>query len=174
MKILEMEIALREETRGLQQAKPQLDTEKYRQDAGGLAETQQQLSDRAQAVIDFVLGLDNTEEFEKELDQLKKSRAAMNDAVAILSEPDTGAPAIAAESEAIEWLLMAKRSKGPLTRDGKNMTGSALALLGETDEEKAQVQQRVVQQSTGTSERVVAEEFRYGLDQYFENLEKRK
>lgn len=174
MKILEMEIALREETRGLQQAKRQLDTEKYRQDAGGLAETQQQLSDRAQAVIDFVLGLDNTEEFEKELDQLKKSRAAMNDAVAILSEPDTGAPAIAAESEAIEWLLMAKRSKGPLTRDGENMTGSALALLGETDEEKAQVQQRVVQQSTGTSERVVAEEFRYGLDQYFENLEKRK
>ena len=96
----------------------------------------------------------------------------MKDASETLSKPDTGATAIGAETEAIEWLLEARRSGGPPHREGEDMTGSALALLGAADEKKAQGEQRTVEQATGKSEKEVAEEFRYGLDQYFESLEK--
>ena len=172
MKILEAEIALREETRALQQAKPQLDLANYQQMAQALMKTQQEVEDRAKTVIDAIHGLDSSSEFEDEITQISSSMNAMNDAAKILGEPDTGAGAIAAESEAIEWLLQAKRSSGPLTREGEDMTISALALLGEADEQKAQERLRAVQQATGKSEKEVAEEFRYGLDKYFESLEK--
>ena len=172
MKILEAEIALREETRALQQAKPQLDLANYQQMAQALMKTQQEVEDRAKTVIDAIHGLDSSSEFEDEITQISSSMNAMNDAAKILGEPDTGAGAIAAESEAIEWLLQAKRSSGPLTREGEDMTISALALLGEADEQKTQERLRAVQQATGKSEKEVAEEFRYGLDKYFESLEK--
>lgn len=181
MKILEKEVALREETRGVQQARPQLDPAEYLEDAASLAGTQQELAGRAKEVVKAIGGLENASSFKKEIAQIINAAVAMRDAVNILTEPDTGALAMAAETEAIEWLLKAKRSKGGGSgvgntpgegqRQGKDMAGSALALLGEADEAETQVLQREVHQATGKSGKEVAEEFRYGLDKYFENLE---
>ena len=183
MKILEKEIALREETRGIEQAKPQLESEKYLDDSAGLADTQEELADRTETVIDQIRDLPEGEaKFGKEIQQLTNASSAMWDAVEILVEPNTGAPAIAAETEAIEWLLMAKRSKGGGggggnspgngNREGQDMNSSALALLGESDEDQAQKVDREVQQATGKSGEELPEEFRFGLDKYFEALEK--
>ena len=172
MKILEKEIALRDETRGLEQAKPQMDSGKYSKDAASLANTQKSLTDRIKAVGGEIRNLENAADFEDILTQINGSRKAMNDVFETLNKPDTGPTAIGAETEAIEWLLEARRSGGPPHREGEDMTGSALALLGAADEKKAQGEQRVVEQATGKSEKEVAEEFRYGLDQYFESLEK--
>lgn len=183
MKILEKEIALREETRGLQQAKPQLESKKYLDDAAGLADTQEELADRTEIVIDDIRDLPEGEQkFGKEIQQLTNASNAMWDAVDILAEANTGGPAIAAETDAIEWLLQAKRSKGggggggnnpgEGNRDGQDMNGSALALLGESDEDKSKTVEREVQQAAGGDKAEYPEEFRFGLDKYFEALEK--
>lgn len=185
MKILEKEIALREETRGVQQAKPQLAADKFEDTANGLADTQEELADRTEAVIDKIIDLPDSEKyFQKEIAQLNNASAAMWDAVEILVKPDTGSEAIAAETEAIEWLLRAKRSKGGGggggsspgngTREGQDLSSSALALLGESDEDEAQAVKREVQQATGKSGKGLPEEFRFGLDKYFETLEKNR
>ena len=105
----------------------------------------------------------------------------MDDAEAILAEHDTGAPAIGAETEAIEWLLRAKRAgsggggggsdPGGGSRSGANYSASALALLGNSKEKEAKVIDRETNQATGKSGRELPEEFRAGLDRYFEALE---
>jgi len=174
MKILEQEISLREQTRGLHQANPQMDPVKYRQDAISLADAQDKLVQRAAAVGKAILDLENASDFEEESAQIQTARMAMKDAAEVLAKPDTGPAAIAAETEAIESLLEAKRSRGPLTRQGANLDGTALALLGAADEQEARAPQRAVQQSSGKLTKEVPEEFRYGLDQYFEDLEKAK
>lgn len=185
MKILEKEIALREETRGTEQAKTQLESEKYLDDTAGLADIQEELADRTEAVIEQILDLpEGAEKFGKEIKQLTNASVAMWDAVEILVRPDTGPDAIAAETEAIEWLLQAKRSKGGGggggnnpgngNRTGQDLNSSALALLGESDEDKAKTEEREVQQATGKAGEEYPEEFRHGLDQYFEELEKNR
>ncbi len=185
MKILTAETALREETRTLEQAKPQLETKKFANQADELSITQLELMDRTDAVIEKIIGLPEGEQnFGKEIQQLTNASNAMGDAESILVKPDTGAPAIAAETEAIEWLLMTKRSgkgggggggnPGDGNRSGANLTSSALALLGESTEKEAVVVERSAEQATGKAGRVLPDEFRAGLDRYFEALETQK
>ena len=182
MKILTSEIALREETRGMEQAKPQLQHEKFAESALELAVTQQELTDRTDAVIEMIIALPEGEEkFAREINQLTSAGKAMLDAEEILDSPDTGAPAIAAETEAIEWLLRAKRAgqgggsggsdPGGGNRSGADSGASALALLGDSTEQKAKIVDREINQATGKSGRELPEEFRAGLDVYFEALE---
>jgi hypothetical protein len=104
----------------------------------------------------------------------------MSEAALILGQPETGAPAIAAETEAIELLLQSKRinPKGGGGGGGSspggggtgNTTDSALALLGKGRNEKEVREERGVQQSTGETGAVLPEEFRRGLDQYFNRI----
>ncbi|MEZ6095831.1 MAG: hypothetical protein R3C03_16640 [Pirellulaceae bacterium] len=182
MKILSAEMALREETRTLEQAKGQLETEKFTADAQDLAVTQIELTDRTDIVIEKIRELpDGETNFGKEIQQLTNASNAMGDAERILDSPETGAPAIAAETEAIEWLLQAKRSgngggggggsPGGGHRSGADLVGSALALLGESEEKEAIINNRAAEQATGKSGKELPEEFRSGLDRYFEVLE---
>ena len=177
MKILTAEISLREETRGLEQAKSQMQTDKFESSADELSITQEELANRTETVIDKIHELPDGESvFAKEIAQLTNAMNAMGDAEEILAGFDTGAPAIAAETEAIEWLLQAKRigsgggggggSPGAGSRTGQNLAGSALAK-----EKKANIVERETNQATGKSGRELPEEFRIGLDQYFEKLE---
>ena len=104
----------------------------------------------------------------------------MDEATGLLAQPETGAETIAAETEAIELLLMAKRMKpkgggaGGST-PGAGTTGttnqSALALLGSGNEENAGDPEREVSQATGTTGYELPAEFRGGLDAYFSALE---
>lgn len=183
MKILTAEIALREETRGLEQAKPQLETKQFAASADDLSDTQLDLLERTDDVIDSIVALPAGEEqFAKEINQLTNASNAMSDAERILASADTGAPAIAAETEAIEWLLQAKRAgkgggggggsdPGAGHRSGANLTSSALALLGDSEEKQAKIIDRETMQATGKAGRELPEEFRAGLDRYFEALE---
>ena len=185
MKIIDKEISLRDETRSLEQARPQMDPEKFTKEGFDLSDTQQDLFERTSAVIDEIQKLENAGDFGNELQKLDGAKKAMDDALNELAVPKTGPETIAAETEAIELLLEANRappndgsgggggtdpSQGQ--RNGAAQVVSALRLLGESDEETAVVSERAVEQATGKAGEEVSEEFRYGMEKYFEALEK--
>jgi hypothetical protein len=123
-----------------------------------------------------------TERFPKELDLLTNVSRVMQEATSLLANEETGGPAIAAETEAIELLLQCKRINpkagggGGGTSPGGGGKGdtqdSALALLGSGLNQNERREHRDVAGATGEKSRVLPEEFRAGLDEYFNQLEK--
>jgi hypothetical protein len=104
----------------------------------------------------------------------------MDESTGILARPETGPPAIAAETEAIELLLKSKRINpngggGGGSDPGGGGTGttqdSALALLGAGLNAKEVREDQGTQQAVGESGASLPEEFRAGLDEYFNQLE---
>ena len=147
-----------------------------------LSLTQKELADRTDDVIEQIRDLpEGDEKFGKEIKQLTNASYAMVDAWEYLTDSDTGPNAIAAETEAIEWLLLAKRSgsgsggggtnAGGGNRSGAAWRGSALARLGGAKEKLSKVVKRNTKQATGKAGRDLPEEYRSGLDAYFEKLE---
>lgn len=182
MKILTEEIALRDQTRSFHQAKAQLEKEVAKTQNDELSSTQDDLANRTDDVIEQIRDLpDGEQAFGKEIKQLTNASFAMGDAFEYLAEADTGPNAIAAETEAIEWLLQAKRSggggggggnnPGGGSRSGAAWGGSALARLGGAKEKLSKVVNRSTKQATGKTGRELPEEYRNGLDVYFEKLE---
>ena len=185
MRILEGEMDLREETRSLEQLRDNLETVAYTDKAELQAETQRKLYNRAVNVVKDIQALPLGEQkFGKEIQMISAAGGAMNDAIDILSRPDTGREAIAAETEAIELLLQAKRANpksgggGGGSNPGGGGTGDtdrvALELYGPGSDPLAQIEARGVQQSTGTTNDQVPAEFRDGIDAFFNALENRK
>ena len=186
MQILEAEIALREETRVAEQSRPALAADKYLADANNLAATQIDLRGRVDATVKRIGELpDAASNFGGEMQILQLVSNVMGEAAEILKRPDTGPPAIAAESEVIELLLRAKRCDPKSGGGGGgSMPGGggakdpaeqpALALLGSGANEKARPDERDVPQSSGAADRTLPEEFRAGLDEYFNRLEKNR
>ena len=186
LRVLQEEVELRESTRSLEQAKNALGDEKYASRAVPLQEKQSELEERIVDTVSVIRELpDSARHFRKEMALLLKVAQVMEEAADILSQPDTGRRAIAAETEAIELLLEAKKSSGQSTGgsgSGNSPNGggqgttsrSALALLGESNDAEANVIKRKVGQSTGTSGALLPAEFRDGLDAYFNALEKPK
>jgi hypothetical protein len=182
LQILEGEVNLREETRVAEQAKPAIKAEEHTQQAGHLSKTQDGLKVRVDKVVDRIRELPDGEvEFGKEIALLSKVSSVMHEATDILARPDTGSPAIAAETEAIELLLQSKRinPKGggggganPGGGGGGNTNDSALALIGSGVNEKENREDHGVSQATGDAGPKLPEEFRTGLDEYFNRLEK--
>lgn len=184
LKILEAEVNLREETRVAEQAKGAVAEDQYRAQAGKLAGSQRGLKDRIVKVNGQIRELpDGRKEFAREIKLLEAVAAAMDDAAEILARPETGPPAIGAETEAIELLLQSRRinprggggtgGSSPGGGGGGTTANSALALLGIGINEKEVRVSREVRQSVGRSGRRLPEEFRAGLDQYFSRLEER-
>lgn len=181
LKILEGEINLREETRVAEQARQGLKEKLHREEATRLQEVQQSLGKRVNDVVDRILELPGAEtEFGREINLLRQVDQVMIEAAEILATPETGAPAIAAETEAIELLLKSKRINpngggGGGSDPGGGGTGttqdSALALLGAGLNENEVKQAPAIVQSTGTSGDFLPEEFRAGLDEYFHQIE---
>ena len=184
MQILEAEIALREDTRVAEQSRPALAAEKFSEEADKLAVTQLALRKRVDATVKRVSELpDAQDNFGYEMKLLGMVSAVMDEAAGILKRPETGAPAIAAETEVIELLLQAKRCNPKSGGGGGGSTPGgggaedpaqqpALALLGSGANEKARPDERDVQQASGEAGRTLPEEFRAGLDEYFNRLEK--
>ena len=116
-----------------------------------------------------------------EIGLLAKVSSVMQEAAKILAQPDTGSPAIAAETEAIELLLQSKRINPKGGGGGGSTPGggghgktldSALALFGGGVNEKEVREDRGISQSSGESGASLPEEFRAGLDEYFNRLER--
>jgi hypothetical protein len=181
MQILEAEINLREETRVLQQARQGLETADYAQQAGLASETQAALSERVAKLGVRIQELpDGEQEFAYEIALLGKVREVMDEATEILARPETGPQAIGAETEAIELLLQSKRinprgggggGSSPGGGGGGTTLDAALALFGAGVNEKEVREERDVGQATGVAGQALPEEFRAGLDKYFNRIE---
>ena len=172
---------LRTLTRDTEQARRGLRTNEYHAAVEPAAKKQVELVDRTEKVVEEIKKLPDAEkEFGKELAQLGKAKDAMKEAQERLKKPATDAVAIAAESEAIEWLLLARRMGGGGGGGGPNPGGggggstnvSALALSGRGDSPKAKADPRPVAHTTGTVAEEVPTEFRGAMDRFFSGLEK--
>ena len=182
LQILEAEVNLREETRVAEQARPAVARDEYISQAEDLSDTQQVLRERVDKVIARIHELpDAAANFGKELQLLGAVSQVMSEATDILAQPETGGPAIAAETEAIELLLQSKRinpggggggGASPGGGGGGTTTDSALALVGNGSNEKEAREPRGVTQATGESGSSFPEEFRSGLDEFFNRLDK--
>ncbi|EMI57878.1 hypothetical protein [Rhodopirellula sallentina] len=180
LQILEAEIDLREETRVAEQAKDALETGEHERNASGLSKIQSEINERVAKVIDRIRELpDATKHFNKELRMLSQVDQVMDEAAGILGRADTGPNAIAAETEAIELILRSKRINpnggggGGSTPGGGgsgNTVDSALALVGKGRNVKEVRESRDVGQTTGNAGMVLPEEFRRGLDEYFNRI----
>ena len=124
---------------------------------------------------------DGEQEFEKEIKLLTQVVVVMDEAAEILERPDTGSQAIAAETEAIELLLQSKKinPKGgggggasPGGGGGGDTDAPALALVGSGINDKEVREDRGISQATGETGAALPEEFRAGLDEYFNRLER--
>ena len=110
LQILEGEINLREETRVAEQAKAAVEAKKHVAEAKRLSVSQTGFQDRVVKVVERIRELpDGDADFAKEIALLGQVSTVMKDATKILAGPETGPPAIAAETEAIELLLKSKR-----------------------------------------------------------------
>lgn len=181
MKATRDEMKLRDETREMESAKLALDAADYGKKSSALASKQYGIQASVRGAFDDILRLpQGNEKFGKELKLLDAVNRVMTEAAGILDKPETGDPAVAAETEAIELLLQAKRQgKGGGGGGGSPGGGgtaasasqAALADLGEGSDSNAEVEARPVGQSTGKAGRELPEEFKTGLDAYFNKLE---
>jgi hypothetical protein len=182
LQILEGEVNLREETRVTQQAKAAVSVDDHKKQAVKHSGTQKGLNDRVDKLGAQVRALPDAEtEFAYEIGLLGQVSAVMGEATSILARPETGDPAIAAETEAIELLLKSKRINPKGGGGGGSTPGggghgkaldSALVLFGGGTNEKEVREDRGVSQATGDSGSSLPEEFRSGLDEYFNRLSK--
>ena len=184
MKVLEQEISLRAETRTLQQARPAVSGDAYRRRAAPLSDLQARLAERIARVTEKIRDLPRGgAKFGREIVLLTRVGQVMREASGRLAEPETGPLTIAAETEAIELLLQARRvhpqgggGGGGGSSPGGGGSGmtdqSALARIGSGAEGGRQPVARAVEQATGVSGRKFPEEYRSGLDAYFGALER--
>jgi hypothetical protein len=120
--------------------------------------------------------------FAREIQLFKKVQMVMTESRNILADPDTGRRAIAAETEAIELLLQSQFGGGSGGggggggSPGGGGTGAtrhaALARLGEGVNSQARTEAPEEDQAIGKSGTVLPEEFRDGLDAYFNAFER--
>ncbi|MFV2067710.1 MAG: hypothetical protein ACC645_12100 [Pirellulales bacterium] len=212
MKVLEKEIALREETRSLEKARPAVSDDVYGERAAPLAELQSDLAERVARVVEKIQNLsqdhtgnqrspendgggsdigtgsknlpESEAKFGREILLLTRVEQVMRETHVLLTQPETGPTTIAAETEAIELLLQARRVNpkggggGGGSSPGAGGSGktdqSALALIGSGAERGAKPAVRAVQQATGVSGQQFPDEFRSGLDAYFGALERNR
>ena len=175
MRIINREIQLREETRELEQAKDALTPDEYRERSIALYDTQITLAEDTREVEAQISLLPNAHEpfIQGQLEKVGRAAEVMEEVEDILAEPDTGPKAIAAITEVIEILLETGRTpNAPMIITAPPATASALMLLGIGDDSgRAFIENRSPRQATGKTGRVLPEEFRQGLDAYFDALE---
>ena len=182
MRNLAKEIALRDETRTLEQARKALTADTYQERAEPLADTQVELAGRVAEVTQEIRELPKSQgNFAKEIVLLTRVEQVMREAHTLLVRPETGPETIAAETEAIELLLQSRRTnpKGGGGGGGSTPGGggggvtqeSALALIGAGTARNSHTENRAVSQATGVSGSELPAEFRAGLDAYFGALE---
>ena len=181
MQILEGEVKLREQTRVAEQAKPAVSEDEHVEAAGRLAESQNEFRERMDKVVERIKELPDAEaDFAKEIALLSQVSGVMVETVDILGRPETGPPAIAAETEIIELLLQSKRFNpsgggGGGASPGGGGSGDtetpALALVGSGVNANEVREELSAAPATGITGPGLPEEFRSGLDQYFSQLE---
>jgi hypothetical protein len=180
LRITEGEMDLRDRTRDTERARPALPRDEFAGRAERLVGEQADLVRRTDDVMEAIRELPNgASEFGRELAQLGEALAAMEDAEELLGRPSTGADSVAAETEAIEALLRARRGGGGGGGGGGSPGGgggsgvaeaSALALAGRSSEVGSAPDARDAKANVSKPSNEVPEELRAGLDRYFAKL----
>ena len=177
LRIIDREIQLREETRELEQAKEAINPDTYTDRSVPLYDTQITITEDTHEVAAQISLLPNAEEplIQQQLAKVVRAAEVMDEVEDILAEPDTGPKAIAAITEVIETLLQTCRVPNtPMVTTAPPATAAALRLMGIGDDTStAFLENRSTRQATGKAGRVLPEEFRQGLDAYFNVLEGR-
>ena len=175
LRIIDREITLREETRELEQAKEALTADKYGERSVDLYDTQITLTEDTREIAAQISLLPNAQEprIQGQLAKVLQAAEVMDEVEDILAEPDTGPKAIAAITEVIEILLQTCRLPNtPMITTAPPATAAALRLMGLGDDSSgAFIENRAPGQAIGKAGRVLPEEFRQGLDAYFNTLE---
>ncbi len=182
LQVLEAEVNLREETRVAEQAREVVDAQQHQDEAKRLASEQVQLAGRIIHVIEEIEALpEGAQRFAKDIKLLDGVVPVMNEATDILRNADTGVAAIAAETEVIERLLQSERinpsggggggGSTPGGGGGGTTTDTAIVLMGTGINKNEVREDHGVSQATGESGPALPEEFRAGLDRYFNQLE---
>ncbi len=182
MQILRDEMQLRDETREAENSKPAIQAHEHKKRSLALSNNQGKIARDTRAAREDILILeDGGRRFAKEVRLLSAVAQVMDEATLILEKPETGGEAIAAETEAIELLLQARRPnpKGgggggdsPGGGNGSfNTTQAALAELGPGSDAETKADTRPVGQSTGKAGKQFPEEYKAGLDAFFNALE---
>lgn len=182
MQALRDEMKLRDETREIENTRSALSADDFQRQTIPLARKQSAIAKHTLGALEDIRALpQGSEKFAKEINLLSAVVGVMDEARGILYQPETGDPAIAAETEAIELLLQAKRSNPKSGGGGGSSPGggggaatasqAALADLGPGGDADSQVGARPVGQATGKAGRELPEEFKTGLDAYFNKLE---
>ncbi len=183
LRLLEGQVNLREQTRVADQRSKAIDQLERLKEGDRLAVAQDKLDDKANEILNRITELpESATKFEKEIRMFEQIDGWMVDSANRLRKPDTGREEMALQTEIIESLLKSKRinPKGGGGGSGGTPGGggqgeavdSALALLGIGTNFKEVRETREVEQSTGVSGNVLPEEYRKGLDKYFEQIEK--
>ncbi len=177
LRIIDREIQLREETRELEQTKETITLDAYTERSIDLYDTQITLTEDTREVAAQISLLPTVEEplIQQQLAKVTAAADVMDEVEDILAEPDTGPKAIAAITEVIEILLQTCRLPNtPMVMTAPPATAAALRLMGIGDDTNtAFIENRSPRQATGKAGRVLPEEFRQGLDAYFNVLEGR-
>lgn len=181
MKALQQEIQLRDQTREAESAREALEAPEYTAGAKELGTKQDSIAALTAEALRDILQIPQAEQkFTKELRLLNAVVNVMREAEGILNTPDTGARSVAAETEAIELLLQAKRGSPKGGGGGGGSPGgggtvafastAALAEIGSGNTD-ATMASRPVGQATGQAGKEFPAEFKTGLDAYFNRLE---
>lgn len=183
LRLLEGQVNLREQTRVADQRSKAIDQLERLKEGDRLAVSQETLDDKANDILKRIAELpESATKFEKEIRMFEQIDGWMVDSANRLRKPDTGREEMALQTEIIESLLKSKRinPKGGGGGSGGTPGGggqgeavdSALALVGIGTNFKEVRDTREIEQSTGVSGNVLPEEYRKGLDKYFEQIEK--
>jgi hypothetical protein len=164
---------LREETRELDQASDALDEAAFASRGGELGDAQRELTRKSRDIAGQIWRLPGAEQFQNESAKLLEASFVMDEVEGLLRQPDAGPPTIAAISEVIEILLVTRRAPNtPNVIKARAAAKSALMLVGlGDDKQEAFIEERTPGQATGRAGRALPEEFRQGLDAYFDALE---
>jgi len=182
MQALHDEMALRDETREAENGKRAMDSKAYLKRGTSLALKQDDIGRRTYSAAQDIAKLPKAQSFKNEMKLLNMVTQVMGDAYKLLDKPETAGPTVAAETEAIELLLETRRQPPGGGGGGGNSPGggsgaaaassAALTDIGPGTDPTAHVGVRETGQSTGKAGREFPDEFKTGLDAYFNALEK--
>lgn len=182
LRILESEVDLRKQTRVAEQGRAVTRTDDYMGEAVRLSQSQDLLRDRLDVVVQGLEAApDGALNYSAEIEVLSAASAAMVDATKTLVQPETGPPAIAAQTEAIELLLQSNKvmpsdsagGGGAGAGAGGEADQAAVAMLGEAINGLANPRQSDPGVATSNGRERVPERFREGVTEYFDRLERR-
>lgn len=183
LRVLDGEVKLREQTRVAEQARPAVEPPEHTAQARRLADRQQALRDRVSEIVRQLDAFADEEiDFTAESALMSTVGKLMGESRRLLGAGETGPLAIAVQTESIELMLQSNRfnpsgggsgggGSSPGGGGGGTTDAEALARLGAgAAAEKVESEPRT-RQLSGRAGTDLPEEFRSGLNEYFNRVD---